>query len=302
MRNGLPLLEIEDRSVNQYLTEMKIAILGTGAIGSVFGYQMAKAGHSVTAIARGKRLEQLQRDSGVTMVSGEQVALEVCPTLDPAVPYDLVLVTVLATQVEPLLATLRQSVAKRVMFMFNTFESLDPLRNAVGGERFAFGFPMGVFCLLIDGKIRPQIRRGTTTSDSAWAKVFSEAGIPTSVDVDMHNWLRSHAALVIPLMSAGTIVAGRRGGITWSEARAHAQAMSVAFGIVRNLGHKIVPSEVATISRMPQLVNTFLLWVLSRTALLRDLGKLGATEPRMLIDMMVAAAPGKGGALLAIRP
>jgi hypothetical protein len=39
-----------------------------------------------------------------------------------------------------------------------------------------------------------------------------------------------------------------------------------------------------------------------RAKMLRDLGMLGPAEPRMLIDMITAAAPGKTAALLAIRP
>jgi len=37
-----------------------------------------------------------------------------------------------------------------------------------------------VFSRLIDGKIDPQVRQGTTVGDAAWAKVFSAAGIPTA--------------------------------------------------------------------------------------------------------------------------
>ena len=36
--------------------------------------------------------------------------------------------------------------------------------------------------------------------------------------------------------------------------------------------------------------------------MLRDLGKLGPAEPRLLIDMIAAAVPAAGPPLLAIRP
>lgn len=51
---------------------MNIAILGTGAIGSTFAYHLSKAGHAVTAIARGQREEQLRRDGAIVLVSGER--------------------------------------------------------------------------------------------------------------------------------------------------------------------------------------------------------------------------------------
>ena len=281
---------------------MQIAIVGTGAIGSTFAYQLARAGHAVTVIARGARLEQLERDGAVIRASGERAAVQVNGVIDVRVAYDLVLATVLATQVAAVLPALRASAAKKVMFMFNTFDPLDPLREAVGAGRFAFGFPAGVFTLLREGKIEPQIRSGTTTDDAAWAKSFTDAGIPTVVDGDMHAWLRSHAALVIPLMAIGTVVHQSGAAISWPEAGRYAAAMTQAFEVVHALGHRITPSILRLMSRLPRAVVTATLWALSRTKMLRDLGALGPAESRMLIDMMTAAAPGKTGALLAIRP
>ena len=71
---------------------------------------------------------------------------------------------------------------------------------------------------------------------------------------------------------------------------------------MRDLGNTVTPSSVRTMSRLPRPVVQTLLWAMSRTATLRDLGKLGPAEPRMLIDMMTAAAPGKTAELLAVRP
>lgn len=281
---------------------MRIAIVGTGAIGSVFAYQLARAGHEVTVVARGRRLEQLRLDQAIVLTSGERAPVEVHAELDESQPYDLVLVTVLATQVEPLLPRLAASAAGKVMFMFNTFEALDRLRDAVGPDRFVFGFPGGVFCLLVDGRIQKQIRTGTTTDDSGWATIFSESGIPTVVESDMQSWLRSHAALVVPLMAIGVLVVQRGAGISWRETKTYAQASEAGFEIVEGLGHALVPSSVRSMRRMPRLLVRVSFWAFSRTKMLRDLGKLGPSEPRMLIDMMAAVAPERAGSLLAIRP
>ncbi len=281
---------------------MQIAVVGTGAIGSTFAYQLAKRGHAVTVVARGARLAQLERDGAVVLVSGERAAVTVAAVLDPSVAYDLVLVTVLAPQVEAVLPALRESAARTVMFMFNTFESLDPLRDAVGVGRFAFGFPGGVFTLLVDGRIKPQINPGTTAGDAAWAATFSDAGIPTVVEPDMQAWLRSHAALVAPLMAMGVLVHGRGAGVSWREAVAYAEATAAGFDVVRGLGHALKPAPVAVLSRLPRAVVAAALWAMSRTRTLRDLGTLGPAEARMLVDMMTAAAPGRTAALLAVRP
>ena len=119
---------------------MKIAIVGAGGIGSTFAVQLARSRHDVTLVARGKRLAQLESAGGVTTSAG-LVRVLTAAKLDETVPWDLVLVTVLAFQVDALLPALGASAAKQVMFMFNTLDPLDRLREAVGPERFAFGFP-----------------------------------------------------------------------------------------------------------------------------------------------------------------
>lgn len=281
---------------------MRIAVLGAGAIGSTFAWYLARGGHQVTVIARGARLARLQADQGLTMASGERTPVDVAAALDEAMPWDLVLVTVLATQVGAVLPALGRSAARKVMFMFNTFEPLEPLREAVGTERFEFGFPGGVFTRLIDGKMHTQVRVGTTAGSEAWARVFSDAGIPSVSEPDMQSWLRTHAALVVPLMAIGTTVYARGSGISWREAASHALAFATGFRIVRAMGNELRPVSVAKLSRLPSLLVTALLWAMSRSKMLRELGELGAAEPRMLIDMMSAARPELAGPLLAIRP
>lgn len=281
---------------------MKIAIVGPGAIGSTFAFQLSKAGHDVTVVARGARLEQISRDRAIVLDTGERSAVAVATELNAAIEIDLVLVTVLAPQVAAVLPSLRDSSARKVMFMFNTFEMIDPLREAVGAERFAFGFPRGVFTLIKAGRIAPQIRRGTTVSDPAWAPLFTAAGIPTVVEEDMQSWLRSHAAMVLPLMSIGVRSFARGAGISWREAGQHADALYAGMRIVRALGNDVRPRVIAQLERLPRFILAGLFWAMSRTQMSRDLGALGTAEPRMLAEMMSAAAPELAAPIAAIRP
>ncbi len=81
------------------IPSLRIAVLGVGGIGSTFAFQLARTGqHEVTAIARpnSARLQQLQRDRGIVNIKGERAAVQVTDTLDEQIPYDLVLVTLLA--------------------------------------------------------------------------------------------------------------------------------------------------------------------------------------------------------------
>ncbi|WP_437785744.1 ketopantoate reductase family protein [Sorangium sp. So ce1097] len=283
---------------------MKIAIVGPGGIGSTFAFQLARAGHEVTVVARGKRLEQLERDEAIVTAAGERAAVRVSAALDATTSWDLVLVTVLASQVDAVLPALAASAARTVMFMFNTFEPLGRLRDAVGPERFAFGFP-SILASLDDAKLTSKIvTRGllTTVTDAAWAKVFADAGIPAVVHPDMESWLRTHAALVAPVMVAFVTSHARQAGVSWAEAMSLARAMEEGLRLVRQLGNTITPEPVAVMSRLPAPVLATFLWTSSRLEAMRKAGAAGPGEPRSLIDAMAAAAPGQTPALLAIRP
>ncbi len=106
--------------------------------------------------------------------------------------------TVLAPQVDAVIPTLEAGVVKRIMFMFDTCDPIDPLREAVSRDRATLGAPGGIFALLAAGKLTPKTNPGTTLADESWAKTFREAGIPTVAYGDMQSWLRSHAAMMMP--------------------------------------------------------------------------------------------------------
>ena len=284
---------------------MQIAVVGLGGIGSTFARQLSLAGHEVTVIARNARLEQLQRDGAIVSVGGARAPVKVSATLDAAIEYDLVLVTVLASQVDTVLPSLTASRARTVMFMFNTFEPLTRLRDAVGAERFAFGFPSVIANIVEGGQLTSAIvTRGALSpvTDAVWGKVFTDAGIPCFVEADMESWLRTHAAVVVPVMTVSVVAHARKAGVSWAEARQSARAMNEGFQLVRRLGHSLTPSAIAVFSHLPSFLVTTLLWVASRFNLFRKMGAVGPREPRALIDEMSAVAPGQTLALLAIRP
>jgi 2-dehydropantoate 2-reductase len=284
---------------------MQIAIIGPGGIGSTFAFQLSRAGHDVTVVARGGRLVRLRRDGAIVTTDGQRAPVRVAGELDAATEWDLVLVTVLVSQVDVLLPMLGGSNAKAVMFMFNTFGSLDRLRDAVGPKRFAFGFP-AIVASLRDGRLSSSIlRRGmsTTVTDPVWAKVFNDAGIPATVHPDMESWLRTHAAVIVPLAIGGGIAQRRGSGLSKDESVKLSRAMDEGLRLVRHLGNSITPAPMAVVERMPVRALAALLWMLTRLrAFTRTLGVAPADEPRMLIDEMSAAAPGRTPALQAVRP
>ncbi|MFO0596031.1 MAG: 2-dehydropantoate 2-reductase N-terminal domain-containing protein [Myxococcaceae bacterium] len=284
---------------------MRIAVVGLGAIGSTFAFALSKAGHEVTGIARGERLEQVQRDGAIVKVDGERAAIATARELDPAVPFDLVLVAVLAHQVEPILPTLRASAAKTVLFMFNTVAPLANLRDVVGAERFAFGFP-AVLASLPSGRLQYEVftfGQITIVTEARWAELFTAAGIKTHVEPHMQSWLRTHAVVIAVVLSLSlrAVSAGR--GATWAEASGQARAFAEGLALVRHLGERVTPMPIALLGALPGFLRAALFWVLSRTPLVRSAAAVGPKEPRALIDAMAALGPpALTEGLRAIRP
>lgn len=283
---------------------MNILVIGPGRIGSAFAFHLSLAGYDVAVLARGARLDTLRRHGAIVANDGRQAKIRVLTAMDPMAPYDLVLVTVLAHQVDALLPVLRASAAISVLFMFNTFDTTRGWRDAVGADRFAFGFP-NMIAFLEDGRLRSVVNGPgmvTTLTSPHWAAVFRQAGLPTEVEGDIDSWLRSHAAFVVPLMVAAQWTWQRSAPLSWAEARRLAQAMREGMALVRALGHAIKPPAVEWLARMPAAWLTGLIWGFSRTAAVRDMGAFGPVEVRSLIDAMAVAGPDRTGALQSIRP
>ena len=177
---------------------LRIAVLGVGNIGSAFAFQLARAGgHDVTGIARpaSRRLQQLQRDKGIVNTRGERAEIRVAEQLDEVIEYDLVIVTVLAHQVEAVLPLLLRSRARHFLFMFNNFNP-ERLRDALGAERCAFGMPFVQAQINADGKLKATIGaigQKSLMSEQRWVDLFIAAGLPALLEPDMLLWLRCHA-------------------------------------------------------------------------------------------------------------
>src|ERR1700754_3632057 len=95
----------------------EFAILGAGAIGSILGAHLARAGHSVTMLVRERRAEQLRRD-GLRIKGLSEIAAPVQVLTDASELHGAeVLIVAMKTP--------------------GTAEALEPLRNADIGTAFS---------------------------------------------------------------------------------------------------------------------------------------------------------------------
>jgi 2-dehydropantoate 2-reductase len=288
---------------------MKICILGAGAVGTSFAVHLALAGHDVTLVARGARLDKLTRDGGVIATSPPTTPtparVTVATAVDPTCAWDLVLVTVLAHQLDAALLGVLKSCPESttVMFMFTTFAPLDEYRNAVGASRCVFGFPIiDARFVEPDGALKHVfISTGSRTlvADDKWCGVLAAAGIPTNLEPAdlMQSWQRTHAGLTIGVIGLMNRAAARNGGVSWAEASLAARAVHAALSVVRRAGDHITPAPVAAVHAMPNAVLAALFWAVSRWSSQRDrIKSLGTREYVALTEALLRLAEGVGAA------
>jgi len=282
----------------------KIAIIGAGPVGCAFAVHLVKAGHDVTIVGRGQRLANLEENGGVLAKKSEKVT-EVTKTLvnavgslDTAQPWDLVILTITEHQFDdPLFATLKACPkTTEILFMFNTFASLDKYFDALGKERCIMGFP-SIMAAFHDGTLVHQFHsfgQITIISSPEWRSIFASAEITCVHEPDMQSWLRTHAAVVLGVMSSTVAAAKRRSGVTWTEAQLSAGAAREGFALVRKLGNNITPRFIYYLGvAAPSFVLTGLLWVLTRVPSIRNSPQVPNWEREMLglADSIIGAAP-----------
>ena len=274
---------------------LRIAVIGAGGIGSTFAFQLANTGgHEVTAIARpgSNRARQLVRDGGIVNTRGERANVHVADALDEQIKYDLVLVTLLAHQVDTVLPQLQRSAAQWIQFMFNNFDP-ERLRDAIGAERCSFGMPFLQATVDQDGKLNAKIGAAgqkSKMSSQAWVKVFNEAGLPAVFESNMLLWLRCHAPLGAAFESASVAGVRRGGGASWNESVVIARGMQECFTLIRRLGYPLYPSGKLLLHRSPVWAVASLLWFMSRIRSFRELLATGVNESRGLVDAFVLSA------------
>ena len=250
---------------------MRIAVIGAGVLGSLYAARLAAADQTVTLVARGDRLTQLQQ--GPILILNEDndaraaATVEVVANLDPDADYDLALVVVRADQIDALLPDLQANRGvKTFLFLHNRAGGSADLAQAVGPERLLLGFPGAggwldgatVRYRLIpeqpttlgepDGSLSPRLRD--------IAKVLESAGFSVALSRHMDDWLKTHAMLVTAI--AGAIYLGhgstRAGARSRDSIRTLVRGIRQGFGLLSDAGVVIEPGKLALLVGLPAIL------------------------------------------------
>lgn len=252
---------------------MRIVVVGAGCIGTIIASRLAKAGHEVSVIARGERLANIQahglrmQTHGKSRIEYQDVAA--FPRLTPDMKADFVLVTVQRQQIDALMPDLIAHPAHNIVFMFNCVANDDQWRHPLKG-RLLWAFPAALGELkngIVHYSVLPRslsLLQITTIGGHAkrhasaikLMKIFNKAKIPSTFHDDIAAWLKTHAALMLPVMAIGSqkIQTQQPLALTWQEANTVAQAMQECFDLVSATGNTITPLNIKLVSLMPSAI------------------------------------------------
>jgi len=141
------------------VTDKRFAVVGAGALGCYFAALMARAGHQVTLIARGRHLEAIRREGIHVEDIGEGYRATPSRVTDrPADvgPVDGIVLAVKAWQVPEAAVELRPLVTSgtRVLPLQNGIEAWDQLVAVLGDEAPVMGLCRVVCALTAPGRVR----------------------------------------------------------------------------------------------------------------------------------------------------
>ena len=248
---------------------MKILIYGAGVLGSLYAAKLSEAGIDVSILARRQRLKDINTYGIIlnNLLSGEKTSTKVktVESLGSNDYYDLVIVIMRKNQVESILPILAENDnVPSILFLGNNTKGAQYYSEAVGSERVLLGFPGagGYFedheikCLFSD---KTSITLGEpsnilTPRVKEIKNIFNQAKISVKISENIDAWLKTHVALIVPLVCALYMCDTDIYRLAENKAalKLFNQGFKEAIGVLKNLNVPILPKRVKTMTKIPE--------------------------------------------------
>jgi 2-dehydropantoate 2-reductase len=259
---------------------MRIAVMGAGGVGGYFGAQLARAGHEVAFVARGRHLAAL-REHGLTVESavGPVQSMAVVATDSPAglAPVDVVMFCVKLWDVEAAAAALAPLLAAGgVAIPFqNGVESHEMLKRVLGAEQVAGGVAQIGAVIRAPGVIghtgtMAKLRVGAFGGGpQARLREFVAAGKAAGIDIEYVDDIRRalwEKFVFLVAMSGATALARQPIGVVRADADLRAvldasMRETVAVAATQGVGfdEQFVDRQMAFVDNLPAEMRTSML-------------------------------------------
>jgi 2-dehydropantoate 2-reductase len=199
----------------------KILVYGAGVIGSIFAGMLAKNNYQVTVLARGKRLEEIQRD-GIVLIHAltnkkSIVRVNAIDTLKANDTYDYIIIAVQNTQIDAILPVLAENKSKNLVFVVNNPLGYEKWITSVGRERVMIGFPSAGgerkdgsvyyfistgFAKIFQSTTFGELSENKTERLVSLVELFRKSGFAPTINKNMDAWQKTHIAVVVPIANA----------------------------------------------------------------------------------------------------
>lgn len=243
----------------------RILIVGAGVIGSAYALRFARYGLDVTVLARGKRLDSLNRNGLRYNDNGtiKQIAIKTIEKLENDDVYDVIFVPVRYDQAESALSAIKNNKSRTIVTLTNTV-GYDAWLE-IAGDRLLPGFPgaggdikgdvlyaqfgtekhQGTFFGEINGRRTERVKQ--------LAQLFESVDLHYEIQQDILAFHVSHAALAIANKHFYT----NDGMVDVETARSESTLSKIAADIKQNLrlveqaGIPVIPPKTKAVGEWP---------------------------------------------------
>jgi 2-dehydropantoate 2-reductase len=194
---------------------MKTLIVGTGIIGTIYGWALSEAGVDVTHFVRkgksqrvqdGLKLDVLDERAGHKKYNITTYLAKCVEVLSPADAYELIIVATNTDQVEDAVKMLAPLSGNATFLIFSgNWEGLDAIDQSLPHERYLLGYPdgggtirNGVYWTNLGSEVHLGSIEGNSTATLEQVRaLFVQADMKPDMQENMLHWLWVHDAGVI---------------------------------------------------------------------------------------------------------
>jgi 2-dehydropantoate 2-reductase len=278
---------------------MRILIYGAGVQGSYLAHKLVRGGNDVTLLARGIRVEELQKD-GIVIRHYFQCHTTVDRTnvisaLRPDDVYDLIFVVMLYSDLQAVLPILAANQSRYIIFVGNNPNGhgvQDYLKaNSPTEKQIAFGFQATggrrdkdrMICVRGSGSMD----LGDLDGDLSWrpliAKAFESAHYTLTFHHHMDDWLKTHIVVVAVMFYVSCLYEGHLRNMTGDTTRLNQiiGAVDEGFKVLETLNYRIIPAGQAQFVRQRRGLLFLLVKMFTATPLTRLFDAMSPFEVMM---------------------
>lgn len=236
---------------------MRILVYGAGVLGCNLTRAFFRAGKDVTLLARGAWADTIQANGLciknwlLPLKSTSRVKVVTSLAADDG--YDIIFVALRYTQLPTILDTLRANKSENIVFLGNNMKP-DELAAQLPGKNVLFAFASAAGHREQDRVVSIDLKkitigqlRGAKSNEALVKDVFAQTGYKVSYEPNMGDYLRSHAAFVLPAAFACYYSDGDLKRLKGNTAYFNkmVDAVQEGYRALVKTGHEILPAEDA---------------------------------------------------------